>query len=62
MDHDFTNSNYQTSPDGDFAFKLRNDESTLDFNQVKKLMIWIHGSYIPFKEKKQNLPRIANEN
>ena len=62
VDHEFTNSNYQTSPDGDFAFKLRNDESTLDFNQVKKLMVWIHGSYIPFKEKKQNFSKIATGN
>ena len=55
VDTEFSNNNYKTSPDGDFTFKLRNDQTQLDYNKVKKLWVWISGSYIPFREKKQYL-------
>eukprot|EP00093_Oithona_nana_P001090 01090.XXX_3190_3886_1 [CDS] Oithona nana genome sequencing. len=50
VDKEFSNNNYKTSPDGDFTFKLRNDKTQLDYNKVKKLLVEIRGSYIPFKE------------
>ena len=54
VDEEFVNSrNYQVAPDGDFTLELNSDNSTLDYNLVKKIQVKISGSYIPFQDKKR---------
>lgn len=48
---EFSVGRAKTSPDGKFTFKLLNDETTLNFDQVAKMKINLKGSYIPFQKK-----------
>ena len=49
---EFDSTNYAPSPDGIFTLTLM-DSATLDMARFKKLKIKIYGTYIVFKEKKE---------
>lgn len=48
---EFSEAQAKTSPDGKYTFKLFNDGTTLNFDQVNRMKINIQGSYIPFQKK-----------
>lgn len=48
---EFSAGRAKSSPDGKFTFKLLNDATTLNIDQVHKMKINLKGSYIPFQKK-----------